>query len=101
MLTPSDHNVTRTFRRSLAEPIDPVVPGVRRGDDQRTAATQARQHRLDNIQTGIQAPFPGNEHRTSKRARHGITPRALVLDLTLRGTTGRALPWSWAGDDPE
>jgi hypothetical protein len=46
------------------------------------AATQVRQHRLDGIGPGVQAPFLGNEHRVSKRARHGITQRALVLNLT-------------------
>jgi hypothetical protein len=46
------------------------------------AATQVGQRRLDGIEPGIQAPFLGNEHRASKRARHGITQRPLVPDLT-------------------
>jgi hypothetical protein len=33
-------------------------------------------------------PFLGNEHRASKRVRHGIAQRALVLDLTPRGGGG-------------
>jgi hypothetical protein len=39
----------------------------------------------NGIEPGIQVPFLGNEHRASKRARHGITQRALVLDLTPGG----------------
>jgi len=54
-----------------------------------TLRPQVRQHRLDGIETGIQVPFLGNEHRASKRARHGITPRALVLDLTSKGGEAR------------
>jgi len=43
-----------------------------------TTATQVRQRRLDGIEPGIKVPFLGNEHRASKRARHGIMQRALV-----------------------
>jgi hypothetical protein len=49
---------------------------------------RVRQHRLDGIEPGIQVPFLGNEHRVSKRARHGITQRALVLDLPPGGDDG-------------
>jgi hypothetical protein len=75
MPTPSERDVMRPSRRCLVELIDPVVCGVHRKDDQRTAATQVRQHRLDGIQPGIKVPFLGNEHRASKRARHGIPAR--------------------------
>jgi hypothetical protein len=74
MPTSSEPDIMRPSRRCLVELIDPVVCGARRKDDQRTAATQVRQHRLDGIEPGIQLPFLGNEHRASKRARHSIPP---------------------------
>jgi len=58
---PGDDSLSRLIRLSL-EPAEEMI-----------AATLVRQRRPDGIEPGIQVLSLGNEHRASKRARHGIT----------------------------